>query len=150
MNGVVNFGRDSPIGFIDFNKAINPRLRTGSITRRSPSRRMIASSPGSSNSTGMRTAWLRPALAKIPLAPSGKSPLRLRAILSHQEGRLAIATNAGQGAVAAFSSQGVRGMKRTAKPCGPDTPTLVSTRDNAHAWRGDGGKKARFTRESAE
>src|SRR5205807_337117 len=30
------------------------------MTRRSPSRCMIASSPGSSNSTGMRTAWLRP------------------------------------------------------------------------------------------
>ena len=36
---------------------------------------------------------------KFWLAPSGKSPLRLRAILSHQEGRLAIATTAGQGAV---------------------------------------------------
>jgi hypothetical protein len=29
------------------------------------------------------------------------------------------------------SSQGVRGDKRTAKPCGPDAPTLASTRDNA-------------------
>jgi len=37
--------------------------------------------------------------AKIPLAPSGKSPLRTCVILSQQEGRLAIATNAGQGAV---------------------------------------------------
>jgi len=34
-----------------------------------------------------------------PLAPTGKSPLRTCAILSHQEGRLAIATNAGQGAL---------------------------------------------------
>jgi len=33
---------------------------------------------------------------------SGKSPLEARAILSQQEGRLAIATNAGQGAVAVF------------------------------------------------
>jgi hypothetical protein len=35
-------------------------LRAVSITKRSPSRRMIASSPGSSNSKRMRTAWLRP------------------------------------------------------------------------------------------
>lgn len=39
--------------------AISPALRTGSRMRRSPSRLMIASVPGSSNSTGMRTAWLR-------------------------------------------------------------------------------------------
>jgi hypothetical protein len=39
---------------------------------------------------------------------------------------------------------------RTAKSCGPDIPTLVSTRDNAHALRGDGGKKARFTGESTK
>jgi hypothetical protein len=36
---------------------------------------------------------------KIRLAPTGKSPLRTCAILSHQEGRLAIATNAGRDAV---------------------------------------------------
>src|SRR5207302_579287 len=53
-------GNSSSSGVIDFSKAIRPRLRTGSITRRSPSRCMMASLPGSSNSTGMRTAWLRP------------------------------------------------------------------------------------------
>jgi hypothetical protein len=37
------------------------------------------------------------------LALSGKSPLCPCAILSHQEGRLAIATNAGQGAADAGS-----------------------------------------------
>jgi len=37
---------------------------------------------------------------------------------------------------------------RTAKSCGPDIPTLISSlRDDDLA--GDGGKKARFTRESA-
>jgi len=36
-----------------------------------------------------------------------------------------------------------RASMRTAKLCGPDAPTLVSTRDNANALRGDGGKKAR-------
>jgi hypothetical protein len=81
---------------------------------------------------------------------SGKSPLEARAILSQHEGRLAIATNAGQGAVDAGLLAWRAGGKRTAKPCGPDAPTLASTRDNAFALRGDGGKKARFTRESAE
>ncbi len=42
-----------------FSSATNPFLRTGSMMRRSPSRLMIASLPGNSNSTGMRTAWLR-------------------------------------------------------------------------------------------
>src|SRR5262249_48558489 len=53
-------GNSSFTGFIDLSNAMSPRLRTGSITSRSPSRCMIASSPGNSNSTGMRTAWLRP------------------------------------------------------------------------------------------
>jgi hypothetical protein len=35
-------------------------LRIGSIIRRSPSLRRIASSPSSSNSRGIRKAWLRP------------------------------------------------------------------------------------------
>ena len=46
----------------------------------------------------------RPVLTeKFRLAPTGKSPLRVSAILSHQEGRLAIATTAGQGAADAAS-----------------------------------------------
>src|SRR6267154_6576058 len=53
-------GKSSFRGFIVLSKAISPRLRTGSITRRSPSRCRTASAPGNSNSTGMRTAWLRP------------------------------------------------------------------------------------------
>src|SRR5687768_1100763 len=44
-------GKSSFTGFIDFSKATRPRLRSGSITSRSPSRCMIASLPGSSNST---------------------------------------------------------------------------------------------------
>jgi hypothetical protein len=47
----------------------------------------------------LRSKAVQPPAEKFALAPSGKSPLRLPAILSHQEGRLAIATNAGQGAV---------------------------------------------------
>src|SRR5208283_17223 len=52
-------GKASSRGFIVSRSPNRPRLRVGSSTRRSPSRRMIASSPGSSNSTGIRTAWLR-------------------------------------------------------------------------------------------
>src|SRR5262249_53663285 len=47
-------GKSSSTGFIVLRRATRPRLRTGSITRRSPSRCMIASLPGSSNSTGIR------------------------------------------------------------------------------------------------
>src|SRR4051794_19336129 len=39
-------------------------------------------------------------------------------------------------------------LLRTAKSCGPDTPTLVSTL--AGFLQADGGKKARFTRESTK
>jgi hypothetical protein len=37
---------------------------------------------------------------------------------------------------------------RTAKSCGPDIPTLISSR--ADDLRGDGGKKARLTEESTK
>jgi hypothetical protein len=37
-------------------------------------------------------------------------------------------------------------MLRTAKSCGPDTPTLVSSL-RGDDLAGDGGKKARFTEE---
>ena len=43
------------------------------------------------------------------------------------EGRLAIVTNAGRDAMDAFGAQDERASKRTAKSCGPDTPTLVSS-----------------------
>src|SRR5215469_5610676 len=43
-------GKSTSRGFIVLSKAMRPRLRTGSITRRSPSRWMIASSAGNSNS----------------------------------------------------------------------------------------------------
>src|SRR5260370_35852710 len=78
-----------------------------------------------------------PAQETIPLVPSGKSALPARPVLSRQEGRIAIVTNAGGDAVDALASarNGVAGRvsrerylragrtapKRTAKPCGPDT-----------------------------
>jgi len=46
-------------------------------------------------------------------------------------------------------AQDERNDRRTAKPCGPDIPTLISSlRDDE--LTGDGGKKARLARESAE
>ncbi len=75
------------------------------------------------------------------VVPSGKSSLRVRAILSHQEGRLAIATNAGQGAVAACPRKACDGRERTAKSCGPDAPTLASSLRISSV--DDGGNKAR-------
>jgi hypothetical protein len=41
------------------------------------------------------------------------------------EGRIAIVTDVGD-AMDALGCAGERGPGRTAKPCGPDTPTLVS------------------------
>src|ERR1700736_5563500 len=56
------------------------------------------------------------------------------------EGRHAIVTAAGRDAVDADSAADERRVRRTAKSCGPDAPTLVSS------WRvsaDDGGKQAR-------
>ena len=47
-------------------------------------------------------------------------------VLSHR-GALANVTNAGQDAVDARSAQDEGALLRTAKSCGPDTPTLVSS-----------------------
>jgi hypothetical protein len=55
------------------------RLRTGSITKRMPSRCMIASSPGSSNSTGMQTAWFRPSRNNLTRLCSSMGDLRASA-----------------------------------------------------------------------
>jgi hypothetical protein len=46
-------------------------------------------------------------------------------------GALAIVTNAGRDAVDAGSAFDESVASRTAKSCGPDAPTLASTRDNA-------------------
>ena len=50
-----------------------------------------------------------------------------RPVSSHQEGRLAIATNAGRDAVDADALLGEQHVKRTAKSCGPDASTLASS-----------------------
>jgi hypothetical protein len=67
---------------------------------------------------------------------------------SFQRGRLAIVTDAERDAVDAEGAIDEGHMLRTAKSCGPDTLTLVSS------WRrqtaDDGGKRAGLTGESAK
>ena len=58
------------------------------------------------------------------------------------EGRLAIVTDAGRDAVDADSAFDEWRVMRTAKSCGPDTPTLVSSLRKA-TFADDGGKQAR-------
>ena len=58
------------------------------------------------------------------------------------EGRCANVTNAGLDAVDADRAFDERREMRTAKSCGPDTPTLVSSLRKA-TFAGDGGKQAR-------
>jgi hypothetical protein len=78
--------------------------------------------------TGKSATNLSSTLAKnIPLAPSGKSSLQ--ATPSHpNEGRIAIVTNARWDAVDADSAVDETRMRRTVKSCGPDAPTLASSR----------------------
>jgi hypothetical protein len=58
-----------------------------------------------------------------------------RAVSSHQEGRIAIATNAGRDAMDADALLDEQRMKRTAKSCGPDASTLASSSWNYFRWR---------------
>ena len=54
---------------------------------------------------------------------------------------MAIVANEGQGAVDAAARE-TNGLQRTVKSFGSDAPVLASTRDEARASHGDGGKKA--------
>src|SRR3954447_21011240 len=58
-----------------------------------------------------------------------------RAVSSHQEGRLAIVTNAGRDAVDAKARSTMRSFSRTAKSCGPDASTLASSEREVSRWR---------------
>src|SRR5579872_71164 len=71
-------------------------------------------------------------------------------VLLPHEGRLADRHERwDKDAVDAFGAKDERANKRTAKSCGLDIPTLISSlRDDDLA--GDGGKKARLTRESTK
>ena len=69
-----------------------------------------------------------PHAKNILLSPSGKSSLRSSRRPAPHEGRFAIVTNAGRDAMDADGAIDERRLRRTAKSCGPDTPTLVSSR----------------------
>ncbi len=58
-------GKSSRNGASFANRASRDLVGTGSMTSRSPSFRMMASSPGNSNSRGMRTALFRPFLKTL-------------------------------------------------------------------------------------
>src|ERR1700732_3163483 len=58
-------GKSSGNGASCANKASRDFVGTGSMTRRLPSFRMMASSPGNSNSRGIRTALFRPFLKTL-------------------------------------------------------------------------------------
>ena len=58
-------GKSSGNGASFASKASRDFVGTGSMTSRSPSFRMMASSPGNSNSRGIRTALLRPFLKTL-------------------------------------------------------------------------------------
>jgi hypothetical protein len=86
--------------------------------------------------------------AKICLFPSDPNHLHIPRRLVPSEGRLAIVTNAGRDAVDADGADNERRLRRTAKPCGPDAPTLVSSVADVSARRW--WQESPVTRESAE
>jgi len=67
-----------------------------------------------------------PIFKNISLPPSGKSLLQPTPFRP-TEGRHAIVTAAGRDAVDADSAADERRVRRTAKSCGPDAPTLASS-----------------------
>jgi hypothetical protein len=76
---------------------------------------------------------VQPRLQKYSASPPTQINSRTFAIPSHTEGRIAIVTDAGRDAVdaAASGARSARGrmmLMRTAKSCGPDAPTLASSR----------------------
>src|SRR5271165_3795412 len=64
--------------------------------------------------------------SEFPLDDSAETGLLLYGPVP-LEGRLAIVTNAGRDAVDALALIDEQRVKRTAKPCGPDAPTLASS-----------------------
>src|SRR5579864_294398 len=86
----------------------------------------------------------------ISLVASGKSEAFFRPFFSRMRGVWPIVTNVGtRMRWTLFGAKDERANKRTAKSCGLDIPTLISSlRDDDLA--GDGGKKARLTRESTK
>jgi hypothetical protein len=78
--------------------------------------------------------------------------LLIPAVPPHQEGRIAIVTNVERGMRWTRVAHKTNALSsRTAKSNGPDAPTLAFNLAMMLAHHaGDGGKKARLTRESAK
>src|SRR5271155_4808427 len=81
-------------------------------------------------------AGLKPLTGDLPVVPTCRSPPSLISTPNQWlftacpvplEGRLAIVTDAGRDAVDAGRALDQQRVKRTAKPCGPDAPTLASS-----------------------
>jgi hypothetical protein len=127
-------GNSSSSGFIAASSPINPRLCIGSITRRSPSRRMIASWPGSSNSRGIQTAWLRPSRNNLTYRCSGTS--RLRCICPYLRRCALSQENACQFVARAYQSEAFRPGTSTLIPprprIAPASPYCNSPRPTSH------------------
>jgi hypothetical protein len=69
-----------------------------------------------------------PFAKNFPLSPSGKSMVSLRASRALHEGRFAIVTDVGCGMRWTLGRRKTgAALKRTAKSCGPDISTLMST-----------------------
>ena len=81
-----------------------------------------------------------PRIENISVEPSAKSILGLPPSCP-TKGASAVVANAGQGAVDARVRK-TSAVLRTVKSFGSDAPVLASTRDEANASHGDGGKKA--------
>jgi hypothetical protein len=76
------------------------------------------------------------AMRKLPVVPICRNPTALplppnqpqiRIIPSREEGRIAIVTKRGAGCGGCGSAGRRTALMRTAKPCGPDAPTLASS-----------------------
>jgi len=81
----------------------------------------------------------------------------VRPVLTCSKGRIAIVTDVGRGCDGRIGAIDERAPMRTAKACGPDPPTLGSSRarqamsalTGPTRRHGDGGYQARYTGESA-
>src|SRR5438045_5233266 len=86
-------------------------------------------------SNGINLIWAVQSQLQKYFRSSPKQITSLVAPSRPTEGRIAIVTNAGRDAVDARVSLDERTLKRTAKSCGPDAPTLASSWRKYFRWR---------------
>jgi hypothetical protein len=90
---------------------------------------------------------VQPCVEKYFASPFGRNSF-IDSIVHPKEGRIAIVTDAGLDAMDAGRAADESVVLRTAKPCGPGTPTLVSSRRKSFRWRW--WQESPVTKESAE